>query len=141
MAAAAPHRVTYRTPLPEKLGIRDGARVLIASAPDGFAPGDLPERVQMLRTARGPLDVVLVFATRRSQLARRFGTLVHALAPAGRLWVAWPKRASGAPTDLSFPVVQRMGLDAGLVDNKSAAIDQTYQGLQFVHRLVDRPRR
>jgi hypothetical protein len=60
---------------------------------------------------------------------------------AGRLWVAWPKKASSVPTDLTFETVQRTGLDAGLVDNKSAAVDADFQGLQFVYRLEDRPAR
>lgn len=95
----------------------------------------------MLARVRPPLDVAVVFATRRSVLARRFPSLVRALDPAGRLWVAWPKKASGLRTDLSFETVQRIGLDAGLVDNKSASIDDVFQGLQFVVRRADRPPR
>jgi hypothetical protein len=60
--------------------------------------------------------------------------------PDGGIWVAWPKKASGLATDLSFDDVQSIGLDAGLVDNKSASIDDVYQGLRFVYRLKDRPR-
>ncbi len=89
---------------------------------------------------RGPLDVVVLFTTRRSELARRFPSLARALDPAGRLWVAWPKKASGVPTDLTFADVQGIGLEAGLVDNKSAAIDAVFQGLQFVIRVKDRPK-
>jgi hypothetical protein len=87
------------------------------------------------------LDVVVLFSTRRAEVVRRFGALARALAPAGRLWVAWPKKASGVATDLDFSTVQRIGLDAGLVDNKSASIDDVFQGLQFVIRLADRPHR
>ena len=61
--------------------------------------------------------------------------------PAGRLWVAWPKKAAEVDTDLTFEIVQRMGLDAELVDNKSASVDDVYQGLQFVIRLKDRAKR
>lgn len=82
-----------------------------------------------------------MFATRRSALARRFPALVRALDPAGRLWVAWPTKAAKVETDLTFDSVQRLGLGAGLVDNKSASIDDVFQGLQFVVRLVDRPPR
>ncbi len=126
------------TPLPKKLGVREGSRVLVLAAPEGFALAPLPGGVEMRDRVRGPLDVVVLFTTRRAELLRRFTSLARALDPAGRLWVAWPKRASGVPTDLTFEDVQRVGLDAGLVDNKSAAIDDVFQGLQFVVRLKDR---
>jgi hypothetical protein len=64
---------------------------------------------------------------------------VNALAPAGGLWIGWPKRASGVATDLSDDVVRGLGLASGLVDNKVCAIDETYSGLRFVYRLRDRP--
>ena len=74
-------------------------------------------------------------------IRRRLPALARALDPAGRLWVAWPKKAADVESDLTFGIVQGHGLDAGLVDNKSASIDDVYQGLQFVYRLKDRPRR
>ncbi len=86
----------------------------------------------------GELDVAVLFATRERELEESFGTLARRLAPAGGLWVAWPKKASGRKTDLSFEVVQKAGLDAGLVDNKSCSIDETWQALRFVIRLRDR---
>ena len=86
------------------------------------------------------MDVVLLFVTQERDLRTRFAKLAAALEPAGRLWVAWPKKASGVPTDLDFDTVQRIGLDAGLVDNKSASVTEAFQGLQFVYRLKDRPR-
>lgn len=128
------------TPLPKKLGIREGSRVCVVGAPEGFALAPTPSGVEVRSRARGPLDVVILFTTRRAELLRRFGALARTLDPAGRLWVAWPKKASGVPTDLTFATVQRVGLDAGLVDNKSASIDDVFQGLQFVVRLADRPR-
>lgn len=129
------------TPLSKKLGIGESARVAFVHAPDGFvdAIGVLPAGVQNRTRARGPLDVVVLFVTSRAELGRRFATLARALDPAGRLWVAWPKKAARVETDLSFEIVQATGLDAGLVDNKSAAIDAVFQGLQFVYRLKDRP--
>jgi hypothetical protein len=86
------------------------------------------------------MDVVLVFMTRERDLRSRFAKLAAALHPAGRLWVAWPKKASGVASDLDFNTVQRIGLDAGLVDNKSGSVTEEFQGLQFVYRLKDRPR-
>ena len=110
-------------------------------APSGFSLGPVPSGTSFARSARGPLDVVLLFTMTRADLRRRFPTAVRALDEAGRLWVAWPKKAAEIETDLSFEVVQRTGLDAGLVDNKSASIDEVYQGLQFVVRLKDRTKR
>jgi hypothetical protein len=134
------HKDYSGTPLPKKLGIREGARVLVVGAPEGFAL-DLPPGVEVVRTVRAGLDVALLFTSRRSDLERRFPRLEGALEPDGRLWVAWPKKASGLPTDLTFDIVQRTGLDAGLVDNKSASITDAFQGMQFVVRLRDRPTR
>jgi len=88
--------------------------------------------------AKPGIDVVVFFTTSHDELERRFAKLKQTLAPADRLWVAWPKKASKIETDLDFETVQRLGLDAGLVDNKSAAIDDLWQGVQFVYRLSDR---
>jgi hypothetical protein len=130
------------TPLVKKLGIKEGARVAIVRAPNGFAESlNLPKGVAVRREARGRLDVVLFFATRRAELARRFPTLANRLEPDGGLWVAWPKRASGVATDLSFDPVHEIGLANGLVDNKVAAIDDVWSGLRFVYRVADRPGR
>jgi hypothetical protein len=127
------------TPLPKKLGITKGSRLLVVGAPEGFELGPLPPAVQQLRSARAPLDVVLLFVTRRADLERRFARLASALRPAGRLWVAWPKKASEVETDLTFEAVQGLGLRTGLVDNKTASVSDVYQGLQLVYRLKDRP--
>jgi hypothetical protein len=131
------------TPLPRKLGIKPGAVVAFLDAPDGFGEtiGTLPDGVEVRRAARGALDVVVLFVVRHDRLAARFGTAAKALVPDGGLWVAWPKKRSAVPTDLDFGTVQRVGLDAGLVDNKSCAIDETWQALRFVVRLADRPAR
>jgi hypothetical protein len=133
------HRDYSGTPLPKKLGVREGSRVLVAGAPDGFRLQPIPSGVELVARVRAPLDVVLLFVTRHSDLRRRFPPLARALAPAGRLWVAWPRKASGIATDLTFENVQRVG--GGLVDNKSGSIDGTFQGVQFVYRLKDRTSR
>jgi len=134
------HKDYSATPLPRKLGVREGSRILVVGPPEGFSIGTLPTGTEVAKTARGPLNVVLLFVTRRADLARRFPVLAKALDPDGRLWVAWPKKAANVDTDLTFEVVQWLGLDAGLVDNKSGSVDEVYQGLQFVYRLKDRPR-
>ena len=84
------------------------------------------------------VDFIHCFATRRSVLARRFPSLERALAPAGMLWVSWPKAASRAPTDLTESVVREIGLAQGLVDVKVCAVDTTWSGLKFVRRVKDR---
>ena len=100
---------TYSTPLAKKLGAKPGA------------------------------EVVVFFTTSRAELERRFGALKKTLAPADGLWIAWPKKASKIETDLDFEAVQAIGLAAGLVDNKSAAVDEDWQAVRFVYRRVDRP--
>jgi hypothetical protein len=99
---------SYSTPLAKKLGAKPGA------------------------------EVVVFFTTSAAELKRRFAALKKTLKPADGLWIAWPKKAAGIETDLDFSTVQRIGLDAGLVDNKSAAIDGEWQALRFVYRLEDR---
>jgi hypothetical protein len=129
------------TPLPKKLGIKHGTRVALLASPQGFARalGPLPEGVELRTQARGKLDVILFFATRRRELERRFPVMARALVSNGGLWVAWPKKASGVATDLTFEPVQEIGLHCGLVDNKVCAIDDTWSGLRFVQRVADRP--
>jgi hypothetical protein len=127
------HRDYSATPLPQKLGIKEGTRVALHGAPETFA-----QRLGIEPRLRGEFDVAVLFATRRGELTRSFAPLARRLAPAGGLWVAWPKKASGRETDLSFDTVQGVGLDAGLVDNKSCSIDETWQALRFVIRLRDR---
>jgi hypothetical protein len=129
------------TPLPSKLGIKEGSRVAVLDGPEGFIATltPMPDGVEVVTRTSGHLDVVVVFATRQAALERRLGPSVRALASDGGLWLCWPKKASKVHTDLTFDIVQSLGLEAGLVDNKSAAIDDVYQGLRFVYRVRDRP--
>ena len=89
--------------------------------------------------AKPGTEVLVFFTTTRRELERRFSKLRRTLGQADGLWVAWPKKASKIETDLDFAAVQKVGLDAGLVDNKSAAIDERWQAVRFVIRLEDRP--
>ncbi len=130
------------TPLVRKLGIKADARVGLIGAPDGFDAtlGELPAGVEVRRRLGGrPFDVIVAFCDRRDALERRLTALAAALDPAGGLWIAWPKRASGVPTDVTENVVRDLGLAAGLVDNKVCAVDQVWSGLRLVYRLRDRP--
>jgi hypothetical protein len=130
------------TPLPKKLGVV--GRVLVAGAPDGFDLGVLmPPAVPAphTRAGREPYDVILAFCPDSAALHRRFEPLAGRLVSNGSLWVLWPKKSSGVPTDLTENVVRDHGLAVGLVDVKVAAIDATWSGLKFVYRLADRPGR
>ena len=129
------------TPLPRKLGIKEGHDVAFVAAPDGFREtlGELPEGVRIKSRATGPLDVIVLFVTLRAELERRFERLRAAMDPAAGFWVAWPKRASGVDTDMTEDVAREVGLGEGLVDNKVCAIDETWSGLRLVIRVEDRP--
>jgi len=131
------------TPLPRKLGIKEASRIAFVNAPKGFRDylGPLLEDVQIVTRLTKPLDLVLLFVTTERELARDFSKLAAKLVSNGMIWIAWPKKSSGVATDLSFERVQRIGLDAGLVDVKICAIDDTWSGLKFVIRLRDRKSR
>ena len=133
MSAATPG---YGGPLVKKLGFKPGFTVAYVDAPDDFAAllGDLPEDVTVRRQLRGPLDLVVCFVTARRDLERRLPKLRAALRPAGMLWIAWPKRASGVPTDMTEDVVRDVALPTGLVDTKVAAISDVWSGLRLVIR-------
>jgi hypothetical protein len=88
--------------------------------------------------AKPDADVVVYFTTSRAELERRFAKLKRTLAPADGLWIAYPKQSSKLDTDLTFAEVQRIGLDAGLVDNKSIAVDEDWSAVRFVYRREDR---
>jgi hypothetical protein len=90
--------------------------------------------------AKPGVEVLVFFTTSRTELERRFEALRDTISDPDGLWVAWPKKASKTETDLTFEDVQRIGLEAGLVDNKSAAIDDDWQAVRFVRRLRDRGR-
>jgi hypothetical protein len=123
------------TPLPKKLGVKPDQRVLLRNAPSGFA-----DRIG-LRDGQGataPLDFVVVFTTEQAALRRELRTLLPKLAPAGMIWVAWPKRASRVPTDVTEDRVRDAALPLGLVDVKVCAIDATWSGLKLVRRLSAR---
>ncbi|MEP7025555.1 MAG: DUF3052 domain-containing protein [Actinomycetota bacterium] len=126
------------TPLPVKLGIRPGAAVALIGAPDGFASTlePLPDGVTVGPglAGSGPLDVIVFFTVQRDELAGQLAALRARMAPAAGLWIAWPKRASKVPTDMSDEVVREVALPTGLVDNKVCAIDETWSGLRLVIR-------
>ena len=126
--------------LVDKLGIRPGARIAIINAPRGYriTLGKLPRGVIVAPAPRGVLEFIQFFTVDRAMLERRLPALLRVLAPAGALWVSWPKKASGVPTDITEDVVRAVALPTGLVDVKVAAIDDVWSGLKLVRRLRNR---
>lgn len=122
-------------PLAKKLGIRPGSTVALIGAPSGFERtlGRLPDGVVLRRRGGARRDLTLWFTRSRLELDRRVGPMAAALG-GGRLWIVWPKKASGLDSGLSQVVVRKVGLAAGLVDFKICAVDDTWSGLQFVRR-------
>ena len=124
------------TPLPKKLGIKEGSAVALLRAPDGFAAtlGELPDGVTVRSRAEGANDVVVSFHTSRSDFEATLPKALRVLDVDGGLWVAWPKKASKVPTDMTEDVVREVCLPLGLVDNKVCAIDEVWSGLRVVWR-------
>lgn len=128
------------TPLAKKLGIKEGSRIGLVNAPKDFERelGELPSGAHFVKRLTNSLDMILFFVLTERALAQDFARLAKKLATNGMIWIAWPKKSSGVTTDLSFDCVQRIGLEARLVDVKICAIDDTWSGLKFVYRLKDR---
>jgi hypothetical protein len=128
------------TPLPQKLGIKPASRVMLLGAPEGFSAtlGTLPADVRVVTTLRGSADVLVCFTVEQAVLERRIEAIGQAIFPDGGAWIAWPKRASKVPTDMTEDVVRAVALPLGLVDNKVAAIDETWSGLRLAWRRTSR---
>jgi len=124
------------TPLAKKLGISEGATVVVLGAPSTFADAldGLPATAKLRTGAVGTADVIVSFHTERADLERRVPKLLEVLDVDGRLWVAWPKKASRVATDITEDTLREIFLPLGLVDNKVCAIDEVWSGLQVVWR-------
>lgn len=123
-------------PLVDKLGIKPGLRVYVRQAPSYV--DELLDGATYTTRLPKQADVILSFHVQRRTLERRLPTLTEHLVGNGMIWVCWPKRASGVPTDLTEDVVRELGLAGGLVDVKVCAVDDTWSGLKLVRRLRDR---
>lgn len=119
------------TPLPVKLGVKDGSRVLVLGAPDGFALG-APHHV---RPGRSGYDVQLLFSPDTDTMLRQWPAAAERAVERGAIWVAWPKKASKVPTDLNEDGVRAHALPLGWVDVKVCAVDEVWSGLKLVRRL------
>ena len=126
------------TPLPAKLGLKSGMKLLALNAPANLDAllVDAPEVERLARA--GSFDCALAFAKTQSALAAIFARLEPKMPDHGMIWVAWPKKTSGVATDLTEDFVRRIGLAAHLVDVKVCAIDATWSGLKFVRRVRHR---
>jgi hypothetical protein len=128
------------TPLTKKLGIEPKQRITFVGLPADVR-AELRETLaecELARDGRVPIDFAMVFVKEQSVLMAEFARLAELLGPAGMLWVAWPKKASGVATDLNENDVRRIGLAAGLVDVKVCAVSEVWSGLKFVRRVKDR---
>ena len=129
------------TPLAKKLGIVAGTRFALVNAPQGFMKTLAPPREAMKSVKASAQCHVIVFFARSSQsLQAELAKLKATFAPAASLWLAWPKKTSALASNLSDEVVRQLGLRSGLVDVKVCAIDETWSGLKFMHRVADRPK-
>jgi hypothetical protein len=127
------------TPLPKKLGIKPQFRVLMLDPP-AEVKAELKAALASCQIAKdAPLDFAMIFVTSAADLKKKFSQVAKKLAPAGMLWVSWPKKASGVASDLNENDVRGIGLQAGLVDVKVCAVNEIWSGLKFVIRVKDRP--
>ena len=128
------------TPLLKKLGIKENFAVGVVNPPENLPNllGELPSNTRIESRLKKGLNVILLFVTQEKVLRRALPSAKEKIVVNGMIWVAWPKKSSKITTDLSFDVVQRIGLGTGLVDVKICAIDDDWSGLKFVYRLKDR---
>ena len=128
------------TPLPKKLGIKDGFHVSLVDAPNDVTAELKPflTKCEAVTDAKGRIDFAMVFSKSASALTKEFKRVSKQLSPAGMIWVSWPKKSSGVPTDLTENIVRETGLAAGLVDVKVCAVTDVWSGLKFVRRVKDR---
>jgi Protein of unknown function (DUF3052) len=130
------------TPLPKKLGLKPQFRVAFFQLPSDVK-AELKEALSdcvLVKDVRdsGQLDFAMMFIKSQADMKEQFPAFARRLAPAGMLWVSWPKKASGIVTDIGESDVMKIGLTAGLVDVKVCAVNEVWSGLKFVIRVKDR---
>jgi len=126
------------TPLVKKLGIKPGARVQFLNRPSGFEVSELVAEAKTVRA--GEVDFALLFVKSAAELKKALAPLLKRVAGGGMIWVSWPKKASGVPTDLGENLIREIGLKAGLVDVKVCAVTDVWSGLKFVIPVKNRPK-
>jgi len=122
------------TPLAAKLGLKPGQRVWRDNMPPSVAAEIGDTGAILLDAPEMGLDVAQIFKTERAALADDLAALRRLLAPAGFVWVSWPKKASKVPTNIDENVIRDICLPIGLVDVKVCAVDATWSGLKLMIR-------
>jgi hypothetical protein len=124
------------TPLSKKLGIKHGTVIQAIDAPPGYRArlAPLPDGVTFTSRLSDGVDVVHLFATRASTLARTLPRLRTQMRADAVVWVSWPKKASNVETDITEDVIRAIALPTGLVDVKVCAVDDVWSGLKLVIR-------
>ena len=128
------------TPLPGKLGIKPGARVLAVDAPKTYAAliSPLPSKAALVSRLDQTVDIIHVFVTTKAELSRFLKTALGKMRPDAALWVSWPKKAAGVSTDVSENTIREVALPLGFVDIKVCAVDEVWSGLKLVIRKENR---
>ncbi len=129
-----------RKPLAEKLGIKTGFVVAVIHPPKDYIRllGRLPDRVTIRNRLGGRVNMIHAFVRNRAGLEASFRRWKKAIPRDGSLWISWPKRSAGVPTDLTDDAVRSIAVGHGLVDVKVCAVDETWSGLKLVYRTTDR---
>jgi hypothetical protein len=130
------------TPLPQKLGLKPNEQVVLINAPGDYAEllGEIPPGIVFSERMKTGARFVHLFATKRTELKKKLGALRKQLADDGTLWVSWPKKSAGVPTDVTEDVIRAVALPLGFVDIKVCAVDETWSGLKLMVRRTDRQR-
>ena len=130
------------TPLPKQLGIKEDFRVALIRMPADVRAElrDALAGCRIVQDLAGPLDFIHLFSKSRVELEKEIPRAARALAPAGMLWISWPKKSSGVATDLTEDVIRDTGLALGLVDVKVCAVTEIWSGLKFVIPVKNRPK-
>jgi hypothetical protein len=129
-----------RTPLAQKLGIKPGMIVHVVNAPGDYAAlvDPFPENVMISSKPERELDLVHVFTKSRSELVASLKALQKKIKQNGIIWVSWPKKSSGVPSEVTEDTVRQVALSLGLVDVKVCAFDEIWSGLKLVIRKENR---
>ncbi len=129
------------TPLSKKLGLKDDLRVALLRVPEDVRSElqDALAKCRIVKQTRGPLDFIFLCAKSAAELEHQLTPAANALAPAGMLWISWPKKSSRIATDLTETIVRERGIAAGLVDVKVCAVTDVWSGLKFAIPVKNRP--
>lgn len=124
------------TPLARKLSLKDGMRIWRSKMPQSVAAKIAAEGLKLVPIEReeSGIDAAHLFVKEEEELSRELKALLPLLDPNGFIWVSWPKKASGVPTEVSEDLIRTLALPLGLVDVKVCAIDDIWSGLKLVIR-------